>query len=87
MKDDEWCAAEGIPSCVLELARAWERDHFERTGTEHDVRALAKTAAKLRHFDVVFLGDHVSRTLKKLEEAKARGEKWSKHDKDGRGSE
>lgn len=87
MKDAEWCIAERVRPEVLEIARAWERDYFERTGIEHDVRALAKRAALLRDFDDVFLGDYVSRTLAKMDEAKRRGEKWpvipSHHKKDG----
>jgi len=76
MKDDEWCVTERALPAVLEIARAWERDYFERTGTEHDVRALAKRVMSLKEFDDVFLGDYIGRTLKKLNEEKALGRKW-----------
>lgn len=76
MKDAEWCAAEGVRPEVLEIARAWERDYFERKGIEHDVRVLAKKVEGLKSFDDVFLGDYVSRTLKRLNEEKALGRKW-----------
>jgi len=77
VRDPEWCKAEGIPECVLELARWWSADYFQRTGKEHDVRALVTRRARtFKDFDDVFLGDHVSRTLQKIREAKERGEKW-----------
>ena len=55
MKDAEWCERENVHPAVLEIARVWERSYFYRTGTEHDVRALAERIAGLDSFDYVFL--------------------------------